>query len=63
VLEAGDAPYLAQVMAHLERDRDEAPIAFSMGAATRKNAESLERTVARADEQLYRSRADRESFP
>lgn len=57
VLESGEAPHLAQALALLDRDRDQAPIGFSVGAASRLDGETLERTVARADQQLYEGRS------
>jgi diguanylate cyclase (GGDEF)-like protein/PAS domain S-box-containing protein len=61
VLESGDEPQLTQARALLERDRDQAPIGFSVGAASRADGESLEKTAVRADQRLYEGRAAKTS--
>lgn len=61
VMESGDASFLSQALAALDRDRSQAPIGFTVGTATRTPGERLEETVARADQQLYASRAGREN--
>lgn len=61
VLESCEASYLDQAVAHLDRDRHQAPIRFSIGTARRLPDERIEDTAARADQQLYIARSERKS--
>lgn len=56
LLAHADAEGLAQWMAQLRADADQSPIGFSKGAALRIAGQTLEQTLAHADQELYRKR-------
>jgi diguanylate cyclase (GGDEF)-like protein/PAS domain S-box-containing protein len=56
LLAGADARRLEQWLARLHADADQSPIAFSEGAAVRMAGQTLEQTLAHADQVLYRSR-------
>ena len=58
LLRDADAGVTGQVVARIDAERSQAPIAFTLGSATFGPGNSLEQGMAEADRELYRTRAE-----
>lgn len=58
LLRDADAGVTGQVVARIDAERSQAPIAFTLGSATFGPGSSLEQGMAEADHKLYRTRAE-----